>query len=472
MGYTKHDYQSNDILYAADLAEMDNQIYKNEQDILKLEENKQPAGNYASTEEVSQLRSDLKKKADSIELERVASEVETLKENEVTAEDIANLGFWKEEDGKNYIDSETSKSVNIALEEAKASGEFDGAEGPQGPKGDTGEQGPRGETGATGAKGDKGDKGDTGASGKDGKDGTSVTVSSVSESNDDGGSNVVTFSDGKTMTIKNGSKGSTGAKGEKGDRGEKGETGSSGAKGADGYTPQKNVDYFDGKDGVSATHSWNGTVLTITSASGSSSADLKGSDGKDGTDGVSGKDGVSVTHKWNGTTLTVTSASGTSSADLKGDKGDTGATGKTAYEYAQDGGYAGTETAFAEKLAQNTYSKTEVDTKFTQVNTALDDLETDVTNVKSDLAKKNSYVVQDTEPEDTSVLWVDPNDEFDDGFQELINLALAQAKASGEFDGDDGKTPVKGEDYFTEAEKAEMVNAVLTSLPVYSGEVV
>ena len=59
MGYTKHDYQSNDILYAADLAEMDNQIYKNEQDILKLEENKQPAGNYASSEEVSQLRSDL-----------------------------------------------------------------------------------------------------------------------------------------------------------------------------------------------------------------------------------------------------------------------------------------------------------------------------------------------------------------------------------------------------------------------------
>ena len=58
MGYTKHDYQSNDILYAADLAEMDNQIYKNEQDILKLEENKQPAGNYASSEEVSQLRSD------------------------------------------------------------------------------------------------------------------------------------------------------------------------------------------------------------------------------------------------------------------------------------------------------------------------------------------------------------------------------------------------------------------------------
>lgn len=36
---------------------------------------------------------------------------------------------------------------------------------------------------------------------------------------------------------------------------------------------------FDGKDGVSATHSWNGTTLTVTSASGTSSANLRGDDG-------------------------------------------------------------------------------------------------------------------------------------------------------------------------------------------------
>ena len=45
-----------------------------------------------------------------------------------------------------------------------------------------------------------------------------------------------------------------------------------------------------GKDGVSATHEWNGTVLTITSASGTSSADLKGADGQNGKDGADGKD--------------------------------------------------------------------------------------------------------------------------------------------------------------------------------------
>ena len=38
---------------------------------------------------------------------------------------------------------------------------------------------------------------------------------------------------------------------------------------------------------------------------------------------INGNDGASVGHSWNGTVLTVTSASGTSSADLKGAKGDT-----------------------------------------------------------------------------------------------------------------------------------------------------
>lgn len=58
-----------------------------------------------------------------------------------------------------------------------------------------------------------------GAPGSAGKDGTSVTVKSVSESTADGGSNVVTFSDGKTVTIKNGSKGGTGSTGATGPRG-------------------------------------------------------------------------------------------------------------------------------------------------------------------------------------------------------------------------------------------------------------
>lgn len=71
--------------------------------------------------------------------------------------------------------------------------------------------------GSKGEKGETGPQGETGATGATGADGTSVTVSSVSESTADGGANIVTFSDGKTLTVKNGSKGSQGEKGEKGD---------------------------------------------------------------------------------------------------------------------------------------------------------------------------------------------------------------------------------------------------------------
>jgi len=45
----------------------------------------------------------------------------------------------------------------------------------------------------------------------------------------------------------------------------------------------------------------------------------------DGIDGTNGIDGVSATHAWNGTILEVTSASGTTSADLKGETGSPGA---------------------------------------------------------------------------------------------------------------------------------------------------
>lgn len=62
-------------------------------------------------------------------------------------------------------------------------------------------------------RGEKGEPGKDGAAGKDGVNGTSVTVASVKESSADGGENIITFSDGKTVTIRNGSKGSAGTNG-------------------------------------------------------------------------------------------------------------------------------------------------------------------------------------------------------------------------------------------------------------------
>lgn len=87
-------------------------------------------------------------------------------------------------------------------------------------------------------------------------------------------------------------KGEKGDKGDKGDKGERGEQGIQGLKGETGEQGEK------GTDGTSATHRWSGTTLYITSASGTSSANLKGekgdpgTNGKDGTNGTNGKDGV------------------------------------------------------------------------------------------------------------------------------------------------------------------------------------
>lgn len=60
---------------------------------------------------------------------------------------------------------------------------------------------------------------------------------------------------------------------------------------------------------------------------------IQGQQGEQGIQGVQGNDGTSVTHSWVGTTLKVTSASGTSSADLKGDTGEKGKDGEGLIDY-------------------------------------------------------------------------------------------------------------------------------------------
>ena len=72
--------------------------------------------------------------------------------------------------------------------------------------------------------------------GSKGSQGTSVKVKSVATSLEDDGNNIVKFTDGSTLTIKNGSKGS------------QGEAGASGTNGKDGYTPVKGTDYWTNED--------------------------------------------------------------------------------------------------------------------------------------------------------------------------------------------------------------------------------
>lgn len=88
------------------------------------------------------------------------------------------------------------------------------------------------------------------------------------------------------------------------------------------FNPQfEQIQTINGKDGADGKSAYQ--VAVDNGFDGTEAEWLETLKGKDGSDG---QDGVSCTHQWNGTTLSVTSASGTSSVDLKGDKGDKGDT--------------------------------------------------------------------------------------------------------------------------------------------------
>ena len=172
--------------------------------------------------------------------------------------------------------------------------------------------------------------GDPGAAGADGQDGVSPTAKV--EQTEAGALITVTDASGTTTaTLAHGQKGDAltfddlteeqvaALRGEKGDTGDafeysdftpeqlealRGPAGADGADGADGISPQvffvsypedegikiQIWDYQHAearviRHGTSCTHSWDGTVLTVTSASGTSSADLAGPKGDKGDPG-------------------------------------------------------------------------------------------------------------------------------------------------------------------------------------------
>lgn len=125
-------------------------------------------------------------------------------------------------------------------------------------------------------------RGPQGPDGNPGANGTSVTVKSVSESSADGGSNVVTFSDGKTVTIKNGKTGAAGADGAAGKDGTNG-VGVSSVK-------QTTTSSADGGSNVVTVTLTNGTTSTFTVKNGSK--------GSTGATGAAGKTPVKGTDYW------------------------------------------------------------------------------------------------------------------------------------------------------------------------------
>lgn len=74
-----------------------------------------------------------------------------------------------------------------------------------------------------------------------------------------------------------------------------------------------------------------------------------------------------------------------------------------------------------------------------------------IDNISDDVDGDTSVIVQGNEPEDKTVLWIDTSDKGD-SLQDVVNIALAQAKESGEFN---------GADYvLTESDKAEIADIV------------
>ena len=154
-------------------------------------------------------------------------------------------------------------------------------------------------------------------------------------------------------------------------------------------------------------------------------ASLKGEKGDKGADGtmtfsdltdeqkesLKGDDGVSVTHSWKGTTLTITSASGTSSVDLKGEKGDQGIQGIQGIQGVQ--GLPGTVDY------DLVYKKTEIDRMLEEIDVDIDlsDLNLDNYYTKAEINNKFDAIeiegstgihVGDSEPDNPLIsVWVD-----------------------------------------------------------------
>ena len=224
----------------------------------------------------------------------------------------------------NYLTrDDLQDATDKALAQAKASGEFDGANGApgkdgtdgvdgitpsigdngnwylgatdtgkpsRGEKGDIGEKGEKGDTGATGPTGPKGDTGPQGPQGEIGPQGPKGDTGATGPA---------------------GPKGDTGEQGPQGIQGPKGDTGATGPAGADGVSPT-----------VSTSKSGNVTTITIVDATGTKTATIN--DGARGDPGATGPKGDKGDK---GDAFTYSDFTAEQLAALKGEKGDTGAQG-------------------------------------------------------------------------------------------------------------------------------------------------
>ena len=259
----------------------------------------------------------------------------------------------------------------------------------------------------------------------------------------------------------------------KGDKGDKGADGVNGVAGKDG-APGK-----DGKDGISATHSWNGTVLTITSASGTSSANLKGDKGDTGDTGPQGIQGVQGPQGERG----PAGADGAAGPQgLKGDKGDTGPQGPKgdAFTYSDftaaqlaalkgekgNPGSPGKDGHSPVVTATKSGKTTTISVDGTAIATVEDGTDgapgTPGTPGKDGTSITISGINESAADGGTNTVT------FSDGSALKVKNGLKGSAGTPGKDGTDGHTPVKGTDYWTASDKAEIVNDTKNAIDLSS----
>lgn len=395
-----------------------------------------------------------------------------------------------------------------------------------------------------------------GADGQNGADG--VGIKSVEKTSTDGEFDTYTFNftDGKTFsfTIKNGKDGEDGADGRGISSIVKSSTNglvdnytinfTDGSKTTFSVTNGKNgVDGTDGKDGTPATHEWRGTTLVITSASGTSSADLKGERGIQGIQGEKGdpffiskvynsvaemhadysnnyvkvgqfvvvdtgnvddEDNAKLFYKGNTSYQFLIDLSGAQGmqgpAGIQGEQGERGPAGAEGVGIRS---IAKTDTQGIRDIYTITLTNGSAAT-FSVTNGTNGNDGVSVTNAFID-SNGNLVISLSNGNELTlgKVVGSNGKDGADgtngndgvgissvkqtttstaDGGNNVVTVTLTNgttstftvkngSKGSTGSAGADGKTPVKGTDYFTPTDKDEMVNAVISALPKYAGEV-